>query len=223
MPAHDRLIRDAMKPIAARLCLLFTPDACSADPWRTLEESLAGGIDLVQWRVKTLDRDGARRCRDICRAHGVPIVVNDHCELAAEIGADGVHVGQDDAPVGVARRIVGPHRLVGVSTHDLAQVRAADAAGADYLGFGPMFPTSTKGYLRGQPAGALRDAAAATARPIFAIGGITAPRVAGILAAGVERIAVSSAILAAASPRDAARELWDRVFGGQGKGQGRGG
>ena len=148
----------------------------------------------------------------------MPLVVNDHCELAAELDADGVHVGQDDSPVHIARKIVGPRRLVGVSTHDLAQVRAADTAGADYLGFGPMFPTATKGYLRGQPPRALRDAAASTALPIFAIGGITVPRVAQVVTAGAERIAVSSAILAAGSPGDAARELRDRLLGVSGHG-----
>jgi thiamine-phosphate pyrophosphorylase len=189
-----------------RLYLLFTPGLCRADPWHTLEQALAGGVELVQWRDKSGDRASLARTLAICSDAHVPVIVNDFVDLALVMLADGAHVGQGDLPAAEARRLLGK-AVLGVSTHDVAQVRAAEAAGADYLGFGPCFPTATKGYEQGLPAGSLREAIAATRLPVFAIGGIRADNVAALAAEGGTRFAVGAAILAAPDPEAAAREL----------------
>lgn len=196
------------------LYLLFSPALCANEPWATLREAIAGGVDLVQWRTPTPDAEGAARCLAICREAGVPMIVNDHVELAVALGAEGAHVGQTDLPAHRARAMLRPSQWLGVSTHDLAQVAAAIADGADHLGFGPMFATATKGYRHGLPAGALRAALAASRVPIWPIGGIDAHRIPLVLAEGARRVAVSSAILRAADPRGAAAELRAALAGG---------
>lgn len=194
----------------ARLYLLFTPAHCAGDPRRTLRAALSGGVDLVQWRPAghpSEDRDELLRTLAICRGAGVPLIVNDAPHLAVEIEAAGAHVGQGDLPAAEARAILGSERALGVSTHDLPQIRAAAAAGADHLGFGPCFPTATKGYAEGLPLAAVESAVASTEMPLFAIGGITAANLPSLLEVGVERIAVSSSVLAARDPERVAREL----------------
>ncbi|MBK8979286.1 MAG: thiamine phosphate synthase [Planctomycetes bacterium] len=195
-------------PGARRLYLLFTPAACSGDPWWTLREALRGGVDLVQWRVKQRDPAGLRRALALCTEAGVPVIVNDDVELAVAAGAAGAHVGQGDLPAAAARALLGPDRWLGVSTHSTAEIDAARAAGADHLGFGPLFPTATKGYTEGQPPGALREAVVrATPLPVFAIGGISPATVARVVAEGCRRIAVSAALLQATDPAGVARAL----------------
>jgi thiamine-phosphate pyrophosphorylase len=189
------------------LYLLFTPSACRGEPWGTLAAALDGGVGLVQWRVPWRDLAGVERCLALCRARGVPLIVNDDVELAVACGADGAHVGQSDLPAAQARRRLGPRARLGVSTHDPAQVRAAVAAGADHVGFGPCFATGTKGYAAGLPPGSLRAALAVAAVPVYAIGGIDAANLPELLAEGCSRIAVSRALLQAPDPAAAARRL----------------
>lgn len=189
-----------------RLCLLFDPAACRLDPWTTLAEAIAGGVDLVQWRTKGRGDADLPRCLLLCRQHGVPLLVNDDVALAVRVGADGAHVGQDDLPAGAARELLGS-RLLGVSTHDLDQLAAAAAAGADYVGFGPCHATTTKGYTHGKPRREIAAAVAASSVPLFAIGGIDAHNLPALRELGVERIAVSRSIVAAADPRAAAAAL----------------
>ena len=188
------------------LYLLFTPDLCSGDPWETLEQALAGGVGMVQWRSSRPDPSGIARCLYICRAHGVTVLVNDHVDLAAQLGADGAHVGQGDMPAKKARgKLVG--RILGVSTHNLEQLEAAVANLADYVGFGPCFATETKGYQEGLPREQIAAAATASQVPLYAIGGIHPRNLPILQDLGVERIAVSQAILQAPHPRDAASQL----------------
>jgi thiamine-phosphate pyrophosphorylase len=182
-----------------RLYLLFTPTACRHDPWQTLAAALAHGVDLVQWRVKERDADGFTRCRELCRDHGVPLVVNDDVMLARRARVHGAHIGQADMPAEAARKLLVGQSL-GVSTHDPAQIAAAAAAGADYIGFGPCHATATKGYTQGKSPAEIEAALAAAekhALPLFAIGGITADNLVPLRVLGVDRIAVSSAILGA--------------------------
>lgn len=194
---------------AARLYLLFTPELCARDPWRTLEAAL-DGVQLVQWRVKEPDSKSLSRCIRICSERSVPVIVNDHVQMAVDHGACGAHVGQQDMPAEAARRILGEGCL-GISTHSLEEVRGAVAAGADYLGFGPCFPTRTKGYGKGQPRGALAEAMARSPVPVFAIGGIGPENIDSVVAEGCRRVAVSSAILTAPEPRSVARQLLDAL------------
>ena len=179
------------------------------------EGALAGGAGMVQLRDKTGDLRAllpqARRIEALCRSCGALCIVNDRLDLALAVDADGVHVGQDDLPAETARRLLGPGRILGVSTHTREQAVAAQLAGADYIGFGPMFATGTKvtGY---SPRGldALREVRRAVRLPILAIGGITLTNVAEVIAAGATAPAVISAIVAAPDVRAAAagfREL----------------
>jgi thiamine-phosphate pyrophosphorylase len=185
---------------------------CDARPDTFLEQALRGGVDLVQLRLKDAT-DGeivgvARRYRAVCASYGVPLILNDRPDLVAEAGADGVHVGQDDMPVARARELVGPDRVIGLSTHSPAQIDAAAAEPQiDYIGVGPVHSTPTK---PGRPAVGLdlvRYAAVNAATPFFAIGGIDAGNVAAVRAAGATGIAVVRAITDAADPEAAARAL----------------
>lgn len=190
------------------LYLLFTPSLCPRDPWDTLEAALRGGVDLVQWRTPgETDRDGAARCVEHCSAHDVPVVINDDVELAVELSAFGTHVGQGDTPPTEARRMLRDEQCLGVSTHSLEELDRALRDGADHVGFGPMFATTTKGYAEGQPEGALRQILARASVPVFPIGGITLGGLPRLRSEGTDRAAVSSAILTAADPQSAAAEI----------------
>jgi len=189
---------------AARLYLV-----CGAQPDEFLDAALAGGVDIVQLRCKDVpDEDvlkTAARFARVCGEHGALLIVNDRPDLARAAGADGVHVGQDDIPVGAAREVVGPDRLVGLSTHSPAQIDSA--TGVDYIGVGPINETPTK---PGRPAVGLelvRYAAKHARVPFFAIGGISPANVASVRAAGAERIAVVRALVEAADPASVARML----------------
>ena len=174
-----------------------------------LPAALAAGVDVFQLRDKRLADEAlvevglaARRC---CNEHAALFIVNDRPDLAVAVGADGVHVGQEDVPVQAARAIVGGERIVGLSTHTPQQIVAA--RGVDYIGVGPLNETPTK---PGRPAvglGLVRDAMAHANVPFFAIGGITIDNVAAVVAAGARRIAVLRAIADAADPAAAAHEL----------------
>ncbi len=178
--------------------------------------AIRGGADAVQLREKEAPARAqlalGRRLRDLTREAGVLFIVNDRADLAVALDADGVHVGQDDLPPDVARRIVGPERIIGVSAGTLDEALAARDAGADYLGVGPIYATATK-----------PDAGAATGTeliaairrrvdlPIVGIGGIGRDNAAVVLAAGAEGVAVVSAVVAADDPEAAARELKERM------------
>ncbi len=201
-------IRDALG--RARLYLV-----CDERSDAFLARALAGGVDIVQLRIK-LTRppddativDAGRRYSALCAAAGVPLILNDRPDLVVAAGADGVHVGQEDVPIGEARRLVGPDRLVGLSTHSRDQIEAAAAEReVDYIGVGPVYVTPTK---PGRPAVGLalvRYAAAHVTTPFFAIGGIDGENVAAVRAAGARRIAVVRALTEAGDPEPAARAL----------------
>lgn len=166
------------------------------------EEMLHGGVQVLQLRAKGVPAAAVaelgRDLAPLCRAHGVPFILNDHPELVAACGADGAHIGQDDGPIDVARAAAGAGTLVGRSTHCLAQLEAALAEGADYLGFGPLFATPTKPTY--QPIG-LDDIATAYRlagdRPVFCIGGVKLENLPTLLAAGAQRVVIVSGILQA--------------------------
>jgi thiamine-phosphate pyrophosphorylase len=172
---------------------------------------LGAGVDIVQLRMKDAGEDAnvaaGRRFARAAAAHGALFVLNDRPALVAAIGADGVHVGQDDVAVDEARAIVGPDRIVGLSTHSPEQIDAAGALGVDYIGVGPVHATPTK---PGRPAAGLelvRYAAAHAAVPFFAIGGISPANVAAVRSAGANRIAVVRALTEASDPALSARRL----------------
>ncbi|MFB3819243.1 MAG: thiamine phosphate synthase [Candidatus Methylomirabilales bacterium] len=188
----------------ACLCVITDPSlARGKDHVAVAEAALAGGADIIQLRDKGGSlRDllpQARAIQALCRARGATFIVNDRVDLALAADADGAHVGQDDLPAEAARRLLGPGRILGVSTHDAAQARAAVAAGADYIGFGPMFATGTKetGYTPRGVAALAQIRALVGPLPILAIGGITLANVADVIRAGATAPAVISAVVAA--------------------------
>ena len=176
-------------------------------------EALAGGADVIELREKNLaDREllsRAREVRILTAQAKARFVLNDRPDLARLAGADGVHLGQHDLSVRDARRIVGPNLLIGVSTHNRAQLDAAILSGAGYVGVGPVFPSATKEFSEPELAGLayVQAAAETTNIPWFAIGGITEENVERVLAAGATRIAVSAAVVRAERPRRAAARL----------------
>jgi thiamine-phosphate pyrophosphorylase len=190
---------------------------CDVQSDRFLAAALRGGVDVVQIRAKHAADDvltaAAQRFRRACDAAGALFIVNDRPDLAANTGADGVHVGQDDISVVRARAEVGPDRLVGLSTHSPAQIDAAVTAGVDYIGVGPVHPTPTK---PGRPAVGLelvRYASAHATMPFFAIGGIDQDLIGSVIGAGASRVAVVRAITEAGDPEAAARRLASELSG----------
>jgi thiamine-phosphate pyrophosphorylase len=177
-----------------------------------LAAALAGGVDMVQLRDKSVSDDelleAARVFRAAADARGALFWVNDRPELVAECGADGVHVGQDDMPVEQVRELVGPDVLIGLSTHTPGQFDAALGSEADQLSVGPVWETPTKEGRRAAGLAYVRHAAERGGeRPWFAIGGITPGNVAEVTAAGARRIVVVRAIRDAADPEAAAAAL----------------
>ncbi|MGI8602025.1 MAG: thiamine phosphate synthase [Verrucomicrobiales bacterium] len=168
---------------------------------RVAAQMIEGGVDVLQLRAKDESpmriQNLARLLHPILRASAVPFIINDHPEIAAAVDCEGVHVGQDDASVVMAREFGGAGRIVGKSTHDLTQAEAAAAEGADYIGFGPLFPTPTK---PGRPAIGTADIHEVHRRvsiPVFCIGGVKLENLAAIVAAGARRVVMVSGILEA--------------------------
>jgi thiamine-phosphate pyrophosphorylase len=194
-----------------RLCVLMTGQRCKAALDWTLREAAAGGADMIQLREKSLSDNAllerARQMRRLTRVFGVLFIVNDRPDIARLAEADGVHLGQDDLSVKDARRMLGPGALIGVSTHDLEQVRRAVRDGASYLGVGPTFPSGTKTFTELAGLEFVRQAAAETSLPAFVIGGVNPDTIAAAVAAGARRVAVSEAVCAAEDPRGVAAAL----------------
>ena len=183
-----------------------------------LEACMAGGVDVVQLRDKVLEARPllarARLAASVCADQGVPFILNDRPDLALEVGAVGVHVGQDDAPPALARRILGPEAVVGLSTHAPAELDASAAEPADYVSVGPVSPTPTKPGRPGTGLEYLRYAAGTATRPWFVTGGVTPETVPAMLDAGARRFVVVRWLTEAADPAAAARalrEVIDRV------------
>jgi thiamine-phosphate pyrophosphorylase len=161
--------------------------------------AIAAGIKIIQLREKYMSSKDiykeAVTIRDITRRHKVIFIINDYIDIALAVNADGVHLGQEDMPIQEARKIVGRRKIIGVSTHGLKQALKAQDAGADYIGFGPMFHTTTK--YAGRPRGikALREIGKHITIPVVAIGGITWDNINEVLNAGADVAAVASGLL----------------------------
>lgn len=218
---------DRLGPSLAQASLYLCTDARRerGDLAEFAEAALAGGVDLIQLRDK--GSAGERRygpleargelaaleiLADAARRHGALLAVNDRADIALAAGADVLHLGQDDLPLSVARRIIGRRPLIGRSTHDSAQVAAAVTEEVDYFCVGPCWPTPTKPGRHAPGLDLVGEAAAlATEKPWFAIGGIDAARLPEVLDAGARRIVVVRAITAADDPKAAARRLKDAL------------
>ena len=200
-----------------RLYIILDPSVC---PERSLIEVLTAsaeaGATLFQYRSKTASMKEAYKealaLRQAAAKAGVLFIVNDRCDLALAVDADGVHLGQGDLPLDLARKVMGPDKLIGISTHNPDQVRAASAGKPDYLGFGPIFTPGSK--LDHDPVvglEGLRAIRTLTSLPVFAIGGIQIGQVREIMDAGADGVAVISAIVKAADIREAVRAFLSRM------------
>jgi thiamine-phosphate pyrophosphorylase len=211
----ERLVgitRGSLQRLAAARLYVLIDGGSSEDAFAALAEGLiAAEVSVLQLRDKNLpDRqmlERARTLRALTQGTSTLFIMNDRPDLAALSGADGVHVGQDELTVKDARRVLGPDRLVGVSTHSLEQARSAVLDGADYIGVGPTFPSGTKKFAEFTGTELLRAVAPEIRLPAFAIGGIDAKNLAEVLATGITRVAVSGAVTSAKDPVAAAREL----------------
>lgn len=179
---------------------------------------LAGGAGILQLRAKGHEpdhlQDLARELQAVCRDFEVPFIVNDHLELALACGADGLHWGQEDGSLAEARDALGPQAIIGRSTHSLEQARRARQEGADYIGFGPLFPTPTK---EGRPAIGLQDIATMEKEvgsqiPAFCIGGIQASNLSAVKQAGARRIVVVSHLLTSPQPEQESSNLIQQLL-----------
>lgn len=179
--------------------------------YQQVEAALRGGVTCVQLREKALDGAAflqeAKELCALCRRYGVPFIVNDSVEIALACGADGVHVGQEDLAAGEVRRRIGGDLILGVSVHTVEEARRAVRDGADYLGLGAVFPTSTKADVEQMPSETLRAICGAVEAPIVAIGGINRGNLLQLSGSGVDGVALVSAIFSVEDIEGTCREL----------------
>lgn len=198
-----------MRDLAARRLYLCTPDR--PDLVAFVSEVIEGGVDIIQLREKHLEARGLLRSaaavQAVCADAGVPFILNDRPDLALELGADGVHVGQDDAPVSLCRRILGPEAIIGLSTHASGELALALHEDVTYLSAGPIEATPTK---PGRPGTGIAYAAEATASagvPVFVTGGVTPERITALVEAGVRHFVVVRYLTESTEPKAAAVRL----------------
>lgn len=177
----------------------------------SIEQAILGGVTFLQLREKTLSSRQfylvARKVKEIAMRYRIPFVINDRLDIAIAVDADGLHVGQSDLPVEVARKILGPQKIIGVSAATVNEAIEAEKGGADYLGVGAIFPTGTKSDARSVGLTQLREIRQSVNIPVVAIGGINEENTACVMNTGIEGISVVSAILAKDDPRLAAQHL----------------
>lgn len=202
-----------------QMYLVLGSGNCLAEPAWVVQEALAGGTTMVQFREKGRAAltgapriELARRLQDQCRRAGVPFIMNDDVELALELDADGVHIGQDDESADSVRERIG-NRILGVSAHTIEEARRAILHGADYLGVGPIYPTISKDDANAVQGPAIlhKLRKAGIDVPIVGIGGITMDRVEEVVRAGADGVAVISAVTQAKRIRAAVEELKKKV------------
>lgn len=196
--------------------VMGSADCDSRDPSGVLQEAINGGVSFFQFREKgngakvgMEKRKLARELKDICKRHDVPFIVNDDIDLALEIEADGVHIGQEDTPFSVVAERLAPGMIIGVSCHTVEEAAVAVDDGADYIGVGPMYFTATKKDIREvKGPGVIREIRnAGLTVPIVGIGGINTGNASDVLEAGADGVAVISAISKAESALEAAKEF----------------
>ena len=191
-----------MKPVIDYSIYLVTDEAClhGRPLLECVEEALTAGVTLVQYRAKAADGGvlyaEACKLKELCDKYNVPLIINDRLDIALAVGAAGVHLGQDDLPCAVARRLLGEDFIIGVSAHNPAEAVQAVSEGADYLGCGAVFGTATKHDVAKLGLENLRAIRKSVAVPMVGIGGITADNYAEVLATGADGAAIVSGILA---------------------------
>ena len=182
---------------------------------QTIEQAIQGGVTMVQVREKSLSTlaffQVAVMIKEITKKYGIPFIVNDRTDIALAVDADGLHIGQDDIPLIVARKIFGPNKLIGVSVSTLEEALLAEKDGADYLGIGAIFPTKTKDDADSVSLAELKIIKDKISIPIVAIGGINENNIKKVMETGVNGAAIVSAIVARLDPYLAAQKLRQRI------------
>jgi thiamine-phosphate pyrophosphorylase len=215
---NSDLIKEALK-----VYFIMGSPNCKENPTRVLQEAIEGGINLFQFREKGTGAltgnakvELARELQQLCRKHQIPFIVNDDIDLAIQLNADGVHIGQEDEPAAEVRKKIGQDKIIGVSVHSYDEAMDALEGGADYFGIGPVFPTKTKEDAK--PSNGTKLIEELRERgvniPIVGIGGITTDNAGSIIKAGADGVSVITAISHAASVTEAAKNLKRRVFEG---------
>ncbi|HET7852859.1 MAG TPA: thiamine phosphate synthase [Candidatus Methylomirabilis sp.] len=210
----DRSIAAVKAPFS--LCVITDEQISGLRHREIAAQALEGGATMIQLRDKEGDLrslyEEAVAIRQLCRRYGSLFIVNDRLDVALASEADGVHLGQEDLPPERARPLLHPGMLLGISTHSVEEARAAEAAGADYIGFGPVFPTATKTGTRPTVGvDGIRMVKAAVALPVLAIGGITLERVPEVVHAGADGLAVISAIVGSGRITALCRQFLSRI------------
>ncbi len=183
---------------------------------QVMEEAIQGGADIIQLREKKKSKkellEMARQLKALCARYEVPFIINDHVDLVLAVDADGIHLGQDDLPLEEARKILGPDKIIGISTHHIDEAKRAEEGGADYIGAGPVFATQTKEDVV-DPVGLeyIRQVADEISIPFVAIGGIKLHNVDQVLEAGASRICAVSAIVGADDVKGAAEAFAQKI------------
>lgn len=186
--------------------------AAGCDLVRIVREAVLGGVTMVQLREKeacTRDFiDLALKLKAILKPLGIPLIINDRIDVALAVDADGVHIGQSDMPYEIARKLLGPDKIIGLSVETMEQITASNSLDVDYIGVSPVFATKTKSDTA-EPFGlkGLRDAVRLSCHPAVGIGGMNAATAADVIECGADGIAVVSAIISAPDPRQASEEL----------------
>ncbi|WP_373325686.1 thiamine phosphate synthase [Sporomusa paucivorans] len=177
----------------------------------TVEQALQGGATVVQVREKNLSTleffQVTSRIKSITDKYGIPLIVNDRADIALAVDAAGLHIGQEDLPLAVARRLLGPDKIIGVSASTLEEALLAQEQGADYLGVGAVFPTNTKDDADSVSLAALKSIKEQVRIPVVAIGGINRSNVQPVMETGIAGVAVVSAVIAAQDPYEAACDM----------------
>jgi thiamine-phosphate pyrophosphorylase len=185
--------------------------------WDSVEEAILGGVTLVQLREKEISSkeylELAQRVKEVTDRHDIPLIINDRLDIALAIDADGVHLGPEDLPVPIARRLLGDGKIIGASAASVEEALLLQAQGADYLGVGALFPTATKQGTEKVGLDDLRRIKSAVHISVVAIGGINAKNAKPVIETGVDGVAVVSAIMAQPDIREATRQLLSMLKG----------
>jgi thiamine-phosphate pyrophosphorylase len=208
-------MKDRIASLPRGLYLIIDPEVAGDRPEEEIaRQAIEGGARLVQLRDKQREKGlqlpVARRLKEVCAQAGVPLIINDHLDLALAAEADGLHVGQKDLPVSIVRRLM-PNAIIGCSTNNVEEALRAQADGASYVSVGRLFPTDSKADTRPATLDTLRAVKQAVHIPVAAIGGISEENIDAVLAAGADLIAVIGAVVAAPDVREAAKRLVQRI------------
>ena len=200
-----------MKNLNLNLYLVTDTNENQEEFLNIIEESIKGGVNLVQIREKTKDTLDfyklALKVKEITKKYGIPLIINDRVDIALAIDADGVHVGQSDMPCDITRKLIGDNKILGVSATTISEAMKAERDGADYIGTGAIFPTSTKKDAETVPKKELKEIVNCVNIPVVAIGGITIENAPTLLDTGIAGISVISAIINSNNPKESAEKL----------------